>query len=94
MSNVRGTYAITVPELGLGPCPITVSLWLVPHGARVRRGDRVVELMAGDATVDLSAPVTGVLIRRDAREDDQVAPRQVIGWIRPPGAAGCVDGGV
>ena len=70
---------------------LSVSGWC--RTAQVRCGDRVVELMAGDATVDLSAPATGVLIRGDAREEDEVAPRQVIGWIRAAGTGGSVDGG-
>lgn len=82
---------ITVPDLGLGDRPITVSVWLVPPGVRVTRGDRVVELMAGDATVDLSAPATGVLVVRRVREEVAVLPRQVIGWVRPSDGPSCVD---
>jgi len=69
---------LVVPDLGLGPVPLAVSVWLVPEGAAVRTGDRVVELVAGGATVDLEAPVTGRLLRHRADEDDVVVPGHVL----------------
>lgn len=62
-----------VPELGLGGGPIALSLWLVPEGAEVVEGDRVVELVAGAATIDLEAPVSGRLVLQLVDEDAQVA---------------------
>ena len=64
---------LRVPELGLGDTPITVGAWLVRSGERVAAGDRVVELVAGDAIVDLPAPADGDLVRKYAAEDEQVA---------------------
>ena len=42
-----------MPECGLMGVALRVSLWLVPEGADVLEGDRVVELIAGGATIDL-----------------------------------------
>ena len=67
-----------MPEFGLGDVPLVVSLWLVPAGAAVAAGDRVVELVAGGATIDLEAPVSGRLVAQLVDEDDPVAAGAVI----------------
>ena len=53
-----------------------VSLWLVPEGADVLEGDRVVELLVGGATIDLESPVAGRLVTQFV--DDVVTPGTVI----------------
>lgn len=69
---------LAVPELGLEGVPLQVSLWLVPEGAAVMEGDRVVELVAGGVTIDLEAPVSGRLVAQVVDEDDSVAAGTVI----------------
>ena len=63
---------LVVPECGLGEVPLAVSLWLVPCGATVLAGDRVLELVAGGVTIDLAAPVTGRLLTQLVEEDQPV----------------------
>ncbi len=58
--------------------PVRVSLWLVPEGAEVLEGDRVVELLAGGAIIDLESPVAGRLVAQLADEDEVVTPGMVI----------------
>jgi pyruvate/2-oxoglutarate dehydrogenase complex dihydrolipoamide acyltransferase (E2) component len=72
---------ITAPELGLGDTGVVVSAWLAPRGAAVVAGDRVVELLAGDVTVDISAPASGVLIEQRIAEDEPVSAGHVLGVI-------------
>jgi 2-oxoisovalerate dehydrogenase E2 component (dihydrolipoyl transacylase) len=67
-----------VPELGLGPIRLVLSLWLVPEGGRVAAGDRVVELLADGVTIDLDAPVTGRLVARLVDEDEPLAVGTVL----------------
>ncbi len=55
-----------------------VSLWLVPEGADVLEGDRVVELLVGGATIDLESPVAGRLVTQFVDEDDVVTPGTLI----------------
>ncbi len=69
---------LVVPEFGIAGVPLTLSLWLVPAGARVAAGDRVAELVAGGVTVDLEAPVVGRLVARLVDEDEAVAAGTVI----------------
>ena len=63
---------LVVPECGLD-VPLVVAVWLVPEGATVTAGDRVVQLVAGGVTIDLEAPVTGRLVSCLVDEDDAVA---------------------
>ncbi|MGA1617290.1 MAG: biotin attachment protein [Planctomycetia bacterium] len=72
------TVPLIVPDLGLGSQPILLSLWLVPQGRRVLAGDRVVELAAGVATIDLAAPVAGRCLRQLVDEDTTVLPGTVL----------------
>jgi 2-oxoglutarate dehydrogenase E2 component (dihydrolipoamide succinyltransferase) len=74
---------ILVPDLGLDGVPIRVSVWLVRRGQRVAAGEPVVEILAGPATVDLSAPDDGVLAEKLVREDEAVEVGQAVGVIRP-----------
>lgn len=69
---------LVVPDLGLGAAPLTISLWLVAEGERVAAGDRVVEIVAGAATIDLEAPLDGRLVAILRDEDDPVAPGEVL----------------
>ncbi len=70
-----------MPDLGLDDQPITLSGWLVPRGARVTAGERVAEVLAGPATVDLPSPVDGVLIRKLVDEDESIAVGQPLAVI-------------
>lgn len=78
-----GRPRLFVPELGLGGGPIALSLWLVPEGAEVVEGDRVVELVAGAATVDLEAPVSGRLVLQLVDEDAPVAVGTALAEFEP-----------
>ena len=74
-------YEIRLPDLGLSDQPVTLSLWLVQPGESVLAGDRVVEILAGPATVDLSSPADGVLRETFAEEDEPLAPGQLLAII-------------
>lgn len=74
----RRREQLVVPDLGLSAAPLAVSLWLVPTGATVLAGDRVVELVAGAATIDLEAPVSGRLVAQLAEEDEAVTAGSAI----------------
>lgn len=73
-------HYLTLPDLGLEGRPATASLWLVRRGARVARGDAILEVLAGEATVDLPAPASGVLVRKlvDENETLEVGQRLAV----------------
>lgn len=75
-------HELTLPDLGLGETPVTVSVWLVEPSTEVSAGDRVLEILAGSATVDLPAPMGGVLIEQLVEEGDVLQTGQVLGIIQ------------
>lgn len=81
MTSATKRYEFTLPELGAGAMPITTSLWLVEVGDEVSEGDRLLEVCFGAASVDLPAPVDGVLIEARVAEDDELQVGQVLGLI-------------
>jgi len=72
---------LCLPDLGLDDQPITLSVWLVPRGARVTACERVAEVLAGPATVDLPSPVDGVIIKRLVDEDEAIIVGQPLAVI-------------
>lgn len=70
---------IIVPELGVA-API-LNLWLVELGEHVYAGDRMVELLADEATFAVSAPATGKLVEKVARIGDSLRAGQVLGQV-------------
>jgi len=76
-----------VPEFGLD-VPLVVAVWLVPEGAAVAEGDRVVQLVAGGVTIDLEAPVTGRLVACLVEEDEAVAAGATLAEFAPTVEAG------
>lgn len=74
---------LVMPDLDLPPQQaVTVSCWLVPLGRAVFEGDRLLELAAGEVTVDLPAPATGRLVEKLVAEGEVVAVNQVLGTIQ------------
>ena len=72
---------IIVPDLDLPGVPLAVCSWLVAPGERVYEGDRVLEILAGEITVDIGSPAAGVLSEQLVPEDEPVAVGQVVGRI-------------
>jgi pyruvate/2-oxoglutarate dehydrogenase complex dihydrolipoamide acyltransferase (E2) component len=74
--------AVILPDLGTGPdVPIVVSHWFAARGERVWEGDRLVEVLVGPASFDVSAPVSGRLAEIHGWEDDRVEPGSVLGLV-------------
>jgi pyruvate/2-oxoglutarate dehydrogenase complex dihydrolipoamide acyltransferase (E2) component len=72
---------ILLPDLG--SLPAKVSLWFAQPGDHVFEGDRIVEILCGVATFDVSAPVSGKLVERVALKLDHVVAGQILGLIEP-----------
>ena len=65
----------------MGDVPITASAWLVSKGQKVVEGDRLLEVLAGDVTVDLPSPASGVLAKKLVLEDDPLTVGQLLGIV-------------
>ena len=72
---------LSLPDLDLPGVTAMASSWLADVGSRVVEGDRLVEISAGDVTVDLSAPASGILAKRCVGIDQPLTIGQVLAWI-------------
>jgi pyruvate/2-oxoglutarate dehydrogenase complex dihydrolipoamide acyltransferase (E2) component len=70
-----------LPDLGMGDVPVLASVWLVEVGALVTEGDRLLEVVAGAATVDLPSPATGTLSEVFVSEDDPLVVGQLLAVV-------------
>jgi pyruvate/2-oxoglutarate dehydrogenase complex dihydrolipoamide acyltransferase (E2) component len=85
---------VVLPDLGTGPdVPIVVSYWFAARGDRVWEGERLVEVLVGPATFDVSAPATGRLARVDRLPDDRVEVGSVLGLVATSGDDASDDAG-
>jgi pyruvate/2-oxoglutarate dehydrogenase complex dihydrolipoamide acyltransferase (E2) component len=73
------TAPIVLPDLGASPA--VLSVWFADPGDAVYEGDRLVEIVVGGATFDVSAPATGRLAAKHAWPDDPLRPGQVLGVV-------------
>jgi pyruvate/2-oxoglutarate dehydrogenase complex dihydrolipoamide acyltransferase (E2) component len=70
---------ILLPELGAAPA--VLSVWFAEPGEQVFEGDRLVEVLVGGATFDVSAPATGLLAEKLVFPDEPIAAGQVLGLV-------------
>lgn len=70
---------IVLPELGAAP--VSLSVWFADLGDPVFEGDRLVEVLVGGASFDVSAPATGRLAEKRALPNDPLKPGQVLGVL-------------
>jgi pyruvate/2-oxoglutarate dehydrogenase complex dihydrolipoamide acyltransferase (E2) component len=82
MRSIR--HELVLPDLGLEGIPIVASLWLVPRGSVVREGDRILEVVAGEVTIDLPAPSRGILVEQVVAEDERLHVGQTLAVILAP----------
>ncbi len=73
---------LALPDLDLPDTPITASAWHAAVGERVVEGERLIEVTAGDVTVDLAAPASGILVERCVRTDDRLSIGQILARIQ------------
>jgi pyruvate/2-oxoglutarate dehydrogenase complex dihydrolipoamide acyltransferase (E2) component len=86
------TSPIVLPELGAGDESVRVGGWLVEPGEWICAGDRLVELVLPGMTFDVSAAVSGRLVRIDKPRDSAVGAGDVLGWVEAdPGGNADLD---
>jgi pyruvate/2-oxoglutarate dehydrogenase complex dihydrolipoamide acyltransferase (E2) component len=72
---------LRLTDLGLGDTPITASVWHANLGDSLLEGGRLLEVAAGEVTVDLSSPAPGTLVAKLVEVDDELAVGQVLGIV-------------
>ena len=70
---------ILLPDLRAGA--VTLSVWYAEPGEPVMEGERVVEVLADGATVDVLAPASGRLAEKRAFFGDPLTAGMVLGVI-------------
>ena len=78
---------IVVPTLGESVSSATVARWLKKAGDAVAADEPLVELETDKVTVEVNAPVAGVLAAIAAETGAEVAPGSVLGSIQAGAAA-------
>jgi pyruvate/2-oxoglutarate dehydrogenase complex dihydrolipoamide acyltransferase (E2) component len=77
-------HTFTLPDLGEGLVEGEISRWLVAEGDAVAANDPIVEIQTDKATVEVGAPVDGIVLRILAAEGHVApvgAPLAVIGEV-------------
>ena len=72
---------ILLPELGAGDATVSVSSWFVAVGESVDEGDCIVEVQLPGATFDVSAPIGGVVARKEKLAGAAIKTGDVLGWL-------------
>ncbi len=73
---------VVLPDLRVeAGTEMVVSCWFAEEGDDVLEGDRIVEILAGSVTFDVSAPATGRLVQIRAVEEDLVLPGDVLALV-------------
>ena len=70
---------VLLPQRGMGMKEATVIHWYVKVGDAVREGDKLVGIESSKATDEILAPVSGIVIRIDYNEDEEVEVGEVLG---------------
>ena len=72
---------LRMPDIGLGSAVLTACTWYAEEGDRVVEGDRLLEVLAGEVTIDLPSPASGILTERSVDVDDCLTTGQVLAII-------------
>ncbi len=82
---MKTRHKLVLPDLDMEDLPVTASVWLVRLGSEVIEGDRILEISAGEVTIDLPAPADGVLVEKRVGEEEPLRPGQVLGVVESSG---------
>ena len=79
---MRAIFELRVPNFEMPQVVAAVSAWHAAVGQKIVEGERLVEIVAGDVTVDLAAPVSGVLLEHCAILEQPLSAGQTLARIR------------
>jgi 2-oxoisovalerate dehydrogenase E2 component (dihydrolipoyl transacylase) len=75
-------HALRMPDMELPRINCMVTAWFAQTGDRVVEGDRILEILADAALVEIHSPATGILIEACVAVNDTVTPEQLLAIIR------------
>jgi pyruvate/2-oxoglutarate dehydrogenase complex dihydrolipoamide acyltransferase (E2) component len=65
-------FSVLLPRAGMGVTEATITSWLKGVGDRVEKGEAIAEMETAKATLEIEAPVSGVLTSIVAEEGAEV----------------------
>ncbi len=74
-------YPLTVPKWGIEMQEGTITGWQVPAGAKVSKGDELIDIETDKIVNTLEAPVSGVVCKQVAGEGDTLKVGELLGVI-------------
>src|SRR4051794_15764743 len=78
---------LKVPSVGESITEVEIGDWLKREGEAIEKDENVVALESEKATVELPAPVAGILTKITKRKGDKAQIGETIGEIDPAGKA-------
>ena len=78
-------HAFTLPDLGEGLTEGEIARWLVREGDAVVENEPIVEIQTDKATVEIGAPVDGVVLRILAQDGQMAQVGATLALIGAPG---------
>ena len=68
-----GTFVFKMPDIGEGVVEAEITAWHIKQGDAVNEDDPVADAMTDKATIELTAPVTGIAAKLGCAEGDTIA---------------------
>ena len=65
-------YDVKMPQWGMDMTEGTILKWLIEEGDRVEKGTPIAEIEIAKATNELESPVSGVVVKLVAAEEETV----------------------
>ena len=87
---VSGEYIFKMPDIGEGVVEAEITAWHVAVGDRVSEEDPVADAMTDKATIELTAPVDGVISALGCGEGDMLAVGAMLASFKVEGEIGAV----
>lgn len=79
-------FELKVPSVGESVTKVQIGQWLKAAGERAERDQPVVEIETDKATIELPAPVGGVVSKVLKREGESALVGEIIGWMEAAAA--------
>ncbi len=81
------TYEFRLPQVGMGMQDGTVTAWLKSEGDAVVEGEPICEVESAKATIEIEAPVSGILSKILVEKDGFAEVQDVLALIEQEGGA-------
>src|SRR4051794_27662168 len=78
-------YVYKLPDIGEGIAEAEIVKWHVEPGAKIEQDQALVDVMTDKATVEIAAPVSGVLQERNGAEGQKLAVGSVLAVLETGG---------